>query len=67
MPERTVYDSILRVLWQVVEIYVFVVLVIKDRKVPSWNGGNELAVRAPTRPGSSASAVTDARELALKP
>ncbi|QWT25153.1 hypothetical protein KPL76_07365 [Subtercola sp. PAMC28395] len=47
MPDRTVSDSIFRLLWQVVEIYVFVVLVIKDRKVPKWNGGIELSVRAP--------------------
>ncbi|RFA21025.1 hypothetical protein [Subtercola boreus] len=31
-------DSILRALWRAVEVYVFVVLIVKDRRVPAWNG-----------------------------
>ncbi|CAN5222433.1 hypothetical protein BH09ACT6_BH09ACT6_15840 [soil metagenome] len=51
MPERTVsvFDSILRLLWHGVEIYVFVVLIVKDHKIPSWTAGRQLPKHSPVR------------------
>ncbi|MCU1476993.1 MAG: hypothetical protein JWQ64_1686 [Subtercola sp.] len=49
MPERTVsiFESILRVLWHVVEIYVFVVLIVKDHRIPNWNASKQFSRAAP--------------------
>jgi hypothetical protein len=56
MPERkdSGFESILRLLWHVVEVYVFVVLIVKDHKVPNWNASRQL--QATSRQGERTSA-----------
>ncbi|TQL53996.1 hypothetical protein FB464_1522 [Subtercola boreus] len=54
MPERPlpIPDPVLFALWRVVEVSVFVVLIVKDRRVPAWN--------CPTEgPGAAARGRTD--------
>nr|WP_147305841.1 hypothetical protein [Subtercola boreus] len=40
MPERPlpIPDPVLRVLWRLVEVFVFIVLIVKEHRIPAWNG-----------------------------
>ncbi|RFA15590.1 hypothetical protein B7R22_06470 [Subtercola boreus] len=58
MPDRPlpIPDQLLRALWRVVELSVFMVLIVKDRRVPTWN--NPAVTTGQTVPNHSVRAST---------